>query len=318
MFRNKSFHVFVLICSFLSASVLMASDAALVTEKAGDVSATLEGETWQVELADLLPDGVEIKVAADGSLVIVHLQTNHEYRFGPAAEAQISLAGVSGENLASAALELVTADIALSNEMTNQTGAVNPERVSVFAPSAQPEQQAPRKTLAPAMRMQKASDEEFPGAMDKERVEFDSAGIAARSELFEDSGSAPAVGLKLALPVVAFAKICTDESLLAVKGDGISGKSLNYVDTEWVEIQLYHVASAPEKVTLSGDGQSLDVAVTASDAPPTITAAWKLEKSGFLYQAAAMWLSLRQAGLPAAKVAPHLKRLADKISALSR
>lgn len=336
MRRTRLCFALLFVCYFLSANVLLASDAALVTEKSGDVSATLEGETWQVELADLLPDGVEIKVAADGSLVIVHLATEHEYRFSPTAEAKISLTDVTGEKFTASSVELVSANLTLSQEMTNQTGAVNPERVGVSAAVPAPPPAPARKSLAPSMRMQDDAGAipETKDAIDSEtRENFvgksesglskplkkKAADLALDREMAEVDASpasddvALSSGLKLALPMSLFAKICSDESVFAVDSDGgISETRLDYVNEDWVEIEIAFVASAPEKLILKGDKQTIAVAVTAAGVP-TVASAWRLEKAGFVYQAAAMWIALQQGGLPAQKVLPHLKRLAGGI-----
>ncbi|MDD3147063.1 MAG: hypothetical protein PHD82_07160 [Candidatus Riflebacteria bacterium] len=132
MLRLIPSRVIFFCCCLLAASPLGAAEVALVTEKKGSVTATMASDTWEVELAEILEDGVEIKVAADGSMVVIHLPTSHEYRFAGDAKAQINIGGVVGEKFSSTALQMVSGKVALSQDMANQTGAVNPERVGVM------------------------------------------------------------------------------------------------------------------------------------------------------------------------------------------
>ncbi|HNW12772.1 MAG TPA: hypothetical protein PKI71_15515, partial [Candidatus Rifleibacterium sp.] len=131
------FAVILAVCYCLMCSVAVrAADVALVTEITGTVQASLAGDEWNVGLAEMLPDGVEVKVSEDGSLVLVHLATNREYRFEPQGNGKITLAGVAGDKISASEIELVSANLNLGREMGNQTGAVDPGRVNVAVQSA--------------------------------------------------------------------------------------------------------------------------------------------------------------------------------------
>ncbi len=208
MFRIKL--MLVLLCGLLSVSLAHAAEVALVTEKAGSVQAALNGENWEVELAEILPDGVEIKVAADGSLVLIHLPTSREYRFAAEATATLTLAAVVGEKFSSGDVQLVSGNLALGQEMANQTGAVNPERVTQSEPPApsdaamdQPSSSfeagrigAPR----PAMRSEKNAEIDLNKSGNINEMFDDSMGGSEESKKAEDAGDGINSGASVALP----------------------------------------------------------------------------------------------------------------------
>ena len=344
----------------LPVSMLNAAEVAMVTDKTGSVQATLAGDHWEVELAEILPDGVEIKVASDGSLVLIHLPTSQEYRFSADATATISLAAVVGGNFTASAVELVSSDVALGQNMANQTGAVNPERIGgmqAAPPPPSPVNQARQYELRPSLSptgFDKSAeiDEEKPmlpesevpqtsaDSFDNRESTMDGASSASEAMPGNDvAGAAPspseagslksdepdktkaapiavsaAAPLCFAMPTEVFSGICDAESRFVVSGAGVRSFSLGSTVDGWCEFSVDYTGAATSTVNLSGNLASMTVAmlVTAED---SIVAAWKLEKSGYLYQAAAMWLNMQKKGLSAAKVALHLKRIKAAILA---
>ncbi len=368
------FAVILAVCYCLMCSgAVRAADVALVTEITGTVQASLAGDEWNVELAEMLPDGVEVKVSEDGSLVLVHLATNREYRFEPQGNGKITLAGVAGDKISASEIELVSANLNLGREMGNQTGAVDPGRVNVVAQSAPP----PPPAAAPAMTapapapkmmdemksglrgstlpqeeskdsssvdsysdaarenalpdanvlkkarvaeksMKEKIDLETPGAIPEIDASADQesgadADIAAAGSSSEESavlaGTAPTEPVfRLAFPAEVFAKFCSDEASLKVTADKDLISRVNYPANDWVEIEIEGAESFAGTFSLAGNLASFSVdAIVVGTA--SIIEAWKLEKSGKLHQAAAMWLALQKSGLAPEKVAPHLKRL---------
>ena len=359
----------MLLYCLLPVSFVHAAEVALVTEKTGSVQADLNGDNWEVELAEILPDGVAIKVSPDGSLVIIHLPTSREYRFNAEATATLTLAAVVGEKFTSGDVQLVSGDLALGQDMANQTGAVNPERVAQAAPPA-PADEAKAAPL-PIMRSSKLADSDsnksgnFAEVLDEElggsqeSVESSEAAVDAfdkeqRKHEMESSSSAGAsvvqpareekpaeeagkiapmpsaspagpaaepseseeplfAGLTIALPVETYSGICSDESAFKVTGSLVTGSRLNFVAAGWVEIEIDCGKMASTTLVLEGNLASITLAAVAP-LPASITAAWTLEKNGYLQQAAAMWLRLLKTGVPEKKVMPHLKRLKAAIS----
>lgn len=377
MSRTLIFGALLAVFVLFTAGSLFAGDAALVTEVRGTVEAGLADEKWNVELAEMLPDGVEIKVSADGALVLVHLATNREYRFEPDAVAVITAADITGEKFASSSIELVSSKISLTSEMGNQTGAVNPERVGasplraarkpleetpagdsetpaapVPAPPAQAVAPAPAASPAPAPSMDEAgaqsadgmaaepevanksigalmdseemAKENFAAASALERLKKEASQGASASEAGSSAGenreepeedvAGPQPGsVVLAMPAEIFAKICSDESTLKVAGEKLADKVINFPLDQWVAVELIYGTEGYDKsVELSGNVGSMSIEICAP-VKATIVEAWKLEKAGMMYQAAAAWLELHRSGLPAEKIAPHLERIKAKM-----
>ncbi|OGK12719.1 MAG: hypothetical protein A2W80_18120 [Candidatus Riflebacteria bacterium GWC2_50_8] len=123
----------------LTGSLLYAGEVALVTDISGEVTASwlepvpdgdenADGERgrheWQVELAEMLPAGADIKTGEKSSLTLIHLAGNVEYTLGAGAFARVTEEGVEGEAIASTPMQLVSTDINLDGAMQNQVGAV--------------------------------------------------------------------------------------------------------------------------------------------------------------------------------------------------
>ncbi len=362
---NRFAVILAVCCCLIWPAVSRAADVALVTEKTGTVQASLAGDAWNVELAEMLPDGVEIKVSEDGSLVLVHLPTNQEYRFEPQATAKLTLAAVTGEKFTASAVELVSADLNLSQSMSNQTGAVEPGRVNVATPAPPPPPAAVTAAPAPAPAQsdevmeerkagtrgsmipqeeskdsssidnyaeparemsgfsarikarepQKPMKEEFDSAAPVVTPEIDASAdqetVLGGSNESEESlaGAMPAEKfVSLAFPAEVFAKFCSDETGLKVKTDKDLVSRVNYPVDGWVAVEISGAENFAGTVSLEGNLASFSVDVVVAGTA-SIIEAWKLEKSGKLYQATAMWLALQKNGLAPEKAAPHLKRL---------
>lgn len=373
MFRHRLSWLCLLCCCLLTAGLLGAAEVALVTEKTGSVTATMASDTWEIELAEILQDGVEIKVGSDGSLVIIHLPTNQEYRFAANATANVAMASVTGENFTSTAVQMVSGQVGLGQEMANQTGAVNPERVGVASPAPAPAPSLQRSAnilpppavdpnttgKQPEILAADSSDEakgpvvdpsgnkaidnfasqEHEERMDLEKSSLSTQGFAPRKpknaiiqadKIDEPSAEAgaqagaspvavdePLADMTLALPSEVFARICSDESSFSVAGEKLTGSRIKYASEGWVEIDIFCEEGFSGNMSLNGNVASMTIEAFAP-AIASVAAAWRLEKHGHLYQAAAMWLTLQKDGLPEKKVAPHLKRIKAAILNLNK
>ncbi len=383
MFRTRISGLVVLLFCLLVCGVLSAAEVALVTEKTGKVQASFAGDEWEIELAEMLPDGVEIKVSPDGSLILVHLPTSKEYRFTADATAKITMASVTGEKFTAGEVELVSSNINLGNQMGDQTGAVNPDTVnmpgaanyaepvpapapaqsSVPAPalarkpklnqSARPEadklvpdmisvQSETENTKSIDLGSDSENRESYQGEETKKKEDTlapatkpeqtvspqedsydsgaDSSGVSpiGGSNGSSDEGQATTPGFILALPAEVFAKICSDETSFKVTGENVTGSRINFAVEGWIEAEVDSSAATSGTLLLNGNLASISVEICAPVTGSTIIEAWKLEKTGHLYQAAAMWIALQKKGLPAAKVAPHLKRLKAAILEMNK
>lgn len=155
---------------------------------------------------------------------------------------------------------------------------------------------------------------EIEAAADQE-TGADAGAVAAGSS--EESavlaGAAPAVPVsRLAFPAEVFAKFCSDETGLKVKTDKYLASRVNYPADGWVEVEIEGAENFAGTLNFEGNLATFSVDVVVVGAILIIDA-WKLEKSGKLYQAAAMWLALQKSGLAPEKVAPNLERLKEAI-----
>ncbi|NCB39494.1 MAG: hypothetical protein EOM80_12080 [Erysipelotrichia bacterium] len=340
MFRIK--FLTALLC-LAACCALYANDVALVTEKTGTVDAQLADETWAVELAEMLPDGVELKVSEDGSLTLVHLQSNIEYRLEANATATLTNAGVTGSNFSSSTIELVSSKIALGQEMQTQTGTTNPERV--LNRSLKPSKMPPEATSAGAdalrpipkmakhkevmedslkneISMDKSAFDGETGALSEIAVSADQQDLIVpetgeESAAVEAPKALAAPSITLALPTEIFAEICSDETSLVATGTDVTASKLAFALEGWVEVEVAFGKDIGKSVVLQGNVGSMTFDI-AEVAAPSIAEAWKLEKRGFVHQAAAMWLKLPETSISQKKSAIHLNRLKAAITALAK
>lgn len=346
--------VLVLAAVLAIAGGLFAAEVGLVTDLQGSASARLEQDSWPLTLAEILPDGVEIKVSAKSSMVIVHMLNNQEYHLAEGALASISTTDISGTGVTASALQLVSSDLSLDADSANQAGSASidrgeaagigrlafsqkafdaegvssenaadsftapEERISESLPeniamskksqeslrAAKVSSPQPRAPAAPAPKSSQAPAVPImtPGSV----TDFESASVADHND---------ELSLVIAIPVEEYIKICaTNKNLVEING------AHNYAEqmptNGWVSIAFAPVATESETILeLCGTSGTMPVKVLTKVGPiVSIVAAWKLEKAGYICQAAAMWLTIGKAErMNPEKIAVHLKRLKKQL-----
>lgn len=107
-------------------SVGLAADVAMVV--AGAATAELNQETWQVEIAEMLPENVILTVAADSLLKLMHFATNKEYEIPALAKVKVTANAVEGSDVKGQEIELISGKIEVDPSMEQQTGAAYGDR----------------------------------------------------------------------------------------------------------------------------------------------------------------------------------------------
>lgn len=318
---------------------LYGAEVALVTSLTGSASACIDKESWAVTLAEIFSDGVEIKVGENSSMVIVHMLNNQEYILHAGALASISITEISGDKVEAKALQMVSSDLSLGLDSAHQAGSASVDRSDailsvnksseaddgnapatldssagnnvsgvapqVSAPAPAPAPSEPREM--PKRKMQNVITKSF--SQDNFEEKMESRETASGRIL--DNIVIPEV--KLAIPMEKLAEISKSSVITDIVG-GSSFSSSEPVNG-WVDINVSIATSTEMLLEIQGELGKFPVKVKADVAEISMVEAWKLEKAGFLWQAASMWIAIRNADeLSAGKVAIHLKRLQEKMS----
>lgn len=123
----KVARILLLVCLLFSVSVVCtAEDVAMVVS--GAASAKLGNESWQVELAEMLPAGVLLKVGSAEILKLIHLANDKEYEIPADSEVKIATDSIEGIDFSGKPIEIVTNDLNLGEGMGQQTGAAYLDR----------------------------------------------------------------------------------------------------------------------------------------------------------------------------------------------
>lgn len=321
---------------------LYGAEVAMVTALTGSASARIENESWAVSLAEIFPDGVEIRVGENSSMIVVHMLNNKEYILTAGSLASISTNGISGEAVEEKPIQMVSSDLSLGIDSTHQAGSASIDRgdaiLSVnkssetddeYAPSAldssagnnesgvaaqsipdpaPPAAPAPRETLEMVKRKAEISKGNFLA-----KDSFEEREESGKKAFGRISGNIVLPEVSLAIPVEMFAGISKTNVITDIAGgsDFSSSEPVN----GWVEINVTIATSTEMLLEIQGELGKFPVKVKANVAETSMVEAWKLEKAGFLWQAASMWIAIRNADeLSAGKVAVHLKRLQEKMS----
>lgn len=300
---------------------------------------------WKLEVAEMLPAGAEVKTGADSELTIIHLAGNVEYNIGPLAQVRISDDKVEGQDVVSMPVKLVSADLGLAGSMQNQVGAVISDHVEEghasslqdsydtggtksvsFELNRETEEKASRLSIelqpapAPAAASGAAarmpvsslpvarissSDEESEDRLDAQ-VENEYA--KKREEMPQTLVMVEAC---FALPKEILTKVAPEDAGLEV-----ADYEIKMVDTfgGWVDFNFKTpVVEKNFNLNIKGSSGILPITLHVEDAMPSVAYAWRLEKSGLLAQAASIWLKLQAGGMAETRVAPHLKRIREKL-----
>ncbi|GAB4282288.1 MAG: hypothetical protein Kow0029_27760 [Candidatus Rifleibacteriota bacterium] len=96
----------------------------------GVARATYKNDSWDVEVAEMLPDGVELKTPGDNSLKLIHLGNDMEYLIEENSTVIVDSNGITGSDVSGKEIKLLVAGQNLGNEMNQQTGAAELGRTS--------------------------------------------------------------------------------------------------------------------------------------------------------------------------------------------
>ena len=172
LFKNK---LWILTFLLMTASYCSAAEVAMVTD--GKATATLDDEIWSVELAEILPENVQLMVGSEQHLALIHLINNKEYQIPADSQVTILKEGIKDTEDNGKKIELVVIDSNLGDDMDDQTGAANLGRVfnppsprksaRPVAPPSPPEEQS--STVL--MEKESYSADDYSPAFDKQRQE---------------------------------------------------------------------------------------------------------------------------------------------------
>ncbi len=342
----------LLVCLALAAGAYAAGeDVALVTALTGTASASWiepvpddsqvsdenrRSHEWRLEVAEMLPAGAEITTGADSELTIIHLAGNVEYNVGASAQVRITADKVEGQDVVSMPVKMVSADLGLGSSMQNQVGAVISDHVDGGQPVssqaeyskidgnksvsgfAQLSRELKEKKLnfsitpspapapsVPPTRQPSAADNyepETPNESDEEAGASAKLEVPQTVKMVEACFALPREILNAVSPVDASLEIDDYEIKLV---DSFGG---------WVDFSFNtSLIDKNFNLQISGSNGSLPITLHIEETPPSVTYAWRLEKSGLLAQAASIWLKLQAGGMTETKVAPHLKRIREKL-----
>jgi len=299
---------------------------------------------WSIEIAEMLPVGAEITTGAESELTLIHLAGNVEYNLGASAQARITQDRVEGVDLVSMPVKLVSANLEMSAAMQNQVGAVIPDHVdgqvskiedsfdsggnksvsfgelrremrdkgSELSIEIQPSPAPAPTTVNVRMPATPTPSEELDVTTDHEsKVDLEETAESDAAKKREMPQTIAMVEASFALPREILAKVYPADANLDVENYEIDvvadfGGWVNFnFQTNMVERDF--------NLKIRGKSGVLPITLHVENAAPSVVYAWRLEKSGLLAQAASIWLKLQAEGMSEKKVAPHLKRIREKL-----
>jgi hypothetical protein len=299
---------------------------------------------WKLEVAEMLPAGAEVTTGADSELTIIHLAGNVEYNIGASAQVRISEDKVEGQDVVSMPIKLVSADLGLAGSMQNQVGAVISDHVEGGPSSSLQEAFDTGGTKAVSFELSREKRDMSPGLSIEikeepapapsgadARMPVSSMPVTKISSSDEESEDRLDSQVKndnekkrnvmpqtlvmveacFALPKEILTKVSPQDTGLEVEDYDIK-----VVDSfgGWVDFNFKTpVVEKNFNLNIKGSSGILPITLHVEDATPSVAYAWRLEKSGLLAQAASIWLKLQAGGMAETRVAPHLKRLREKL-----
>jgi len=303
---------------------------------------------WKLEVAEMLPAGAEVTTGADSELTIIHLAGNVEYNIGASAQVRISEDKVEGQDVVSMPVKLVSADLGLAGSMQNQVGAVISDHVEEgqtsslresydtggtkglsfdklrravkdsgqalsieMKPAPAPASAVPSSIPSDMMPVSPGPSDQISSSDSEQKVEADEKRESEKKNNDVLPQTMEMVEACFALPREILTKVSPQDAGLEVEDYDI-----NIVDTfgGWVDFN-FKTSLIEKNVDLKIKGSSgiLPITLHVEDATPSVAYAWRLEKSGLLAQAASIWLKLQAGGMAESRVAPHLKRIREKL-----
>lgn len=299
---------------------------------------------WSIEIAEMLPVGAEITTGADSELTLIHLAGNVEYNLGASAQARITEDRVEGIDIASMPVNLVSANLGLGSSMQNQVGAVISDHVEGQAAKIedsfdsggtksvsfselsremrdkgaelsiemQPLSAPAPKTVDFRMPATPSPSEHLDLATDNEsQVDLEEKAKSEYGKKLESPQTIAMVEACFALPREILDQVYPVDASLDVED-----YEINVVADfgGWINFNFQtNMVDCDFNLKIRGKSGVLPITLHVENAAPSVAYAWRLEKSGLLAQAASIWLKLQGEGMSEKKVAPHLKRIREKM-----
>ncbi len=314
----------LLLMVFLFSAVVY-GDVAMVTDLTGTVEASLENSSWSVSLAEILSDGTHVKTGKESSLKIIHMAGNKEYQLGAEKEAVITASGISGENILEKELQIVANSFDLGSDSSNQAGAAHVDR----GPSVSDSEKADEEEAAapsPEVSRKSMSDQSAGVYSGKSQDSKKAENVIARENFDETVTQLGGSNIEepellknqisFALPVPVLEKFAASGQILDIDNSEVKNFSNSEIVAGWVLVDVEVATSAAEiSLNLKGEKEILIVKVfSGQKISSEISLAWKLEREGYLAQAAWIWISLKDQGrLASEKADVHLKRISDRM-----
>lgn len=314
----------LLIVVFLCSAVAY-GDVAMVTDLTGTVEATLENASWSVSLAEILSDGTHLKTGRESSLTVIHMAGNKEYRLEAEKEAVVTMEGITGENLSGKDLQMVANSFDLGGDSSNQAGAAHVDRASSSIQSSD-ENSVEETPSAPASRLaqEKLSEQDIADSFEKMEAKKKADNVILKEAMNKDTGplagAAPAKTelarqmISFALPKAVLEKFTSAGAILDIDNSEVKNFSNSEIISDWAQIDVEIATSGAEiSLNIKGEKEILAVKVFCGEKISSdISLAWKLEREGYLAQAAWIWISLKDQGrLSSEKADIHLKRISE-------
>jgi hypothetical protein len=325
-----------------------ANEVALVTELSGKVTADLRGDVWTLELAEMIPAESIVKTGSESHLIIAHFPLNVELKVGENSQIKIGEKSFESEQAVETTLmKMVAANISLANDMNQQTGAVDSDKVLTqkFSKRSRSSSTIPQK--AKTLKEEKKSDLVAPGLEDSFNEEevvnaqpetsiveisgrisgeeakpsIDMTESSFSSNLVSNSSNQELALIKigLALPAKVYEGLLLEETLPVLISEFATAEITGVENKDnWYLLSLSLptlLVKNNKRVALKTKDGVLEIAVNSfNEKTPAVKDLWMLEQNGFYSQAAMGWVRLHSLDLVKDRnFISHMKRLESKM-----
>ena len=292
---------------------VFANEVAMVKELNGKIEANLNGEVWNIELAEMLEVDTKITLLDSKSFVrLIHLNGDKEYQIEGKATAKILSEKIECDRAAESKIKLVSADLGLGLNMQNQAGTVVNDRLF-----PQAEEEKSPSSLARFSRLPSASMKKLPMPKKKKPVVIEADEFADRDDLElvqKEETVKTYETLVFALPglIKDDCKVRVDQPVSAV-----SFKNLKNIGWSVVVVELYEASSAQKNIQVSVKLKNSIKKINLdsfAEADVPLSRILKLEGQKNYEQAAAAWIKFfAEKKLSRKTLTQHLNRLKRKM-----
>ena len=290
---------------------VFANEVAMVKELNGKIEANLNGEVWNIELAEMLEADTKITLFDSKSFVrLIHLNGDKEYQIEGKATAKILSEKIECDRAAESKIKLVSADLGLGLNMQNQAGTVVNDRLVIKSKDEAPSFSARFSRLPPASMKKPPISKKKPVVIGADEfADSDDFESAQKEETVKVSET-----LAFALPglIKDDCKVRINKPVLAV-----SFKNLRNIGWSVVVVELYEASSAQKNIQVSvklkNSIKKIDLDSFA-EADVSLSRILKLEGQKNYEQAAAAWIKFfAEKKLSRKTLTQHLNRLKRKM-----